>query len=130
MADYTQERDDASRQIREDGGPVVLRVSLGERYVPGKGMVSRWQDFDSYAVFSDFGFVASGQAFAPGSTIQVGDKKALFAVCEATPEPGHLLVVKPKSDGEEEDVWRVINIKTIQPEPGGVIVMHTLQLRR
>lgn len=129
MADYTQERDDATRQIREDGGPVVLRVSLGESYVPGKGMVNRWQDFGSYAVFSDFGFIASGQAFAPGSTIQVGDKKALFAVCEATPAPGHLLVVSPRS-GDMEEVWRVINIKTIQPEPGGVIVMHTLQLRR
>ncbi|WP_374419433.1 hypothetical protein [Chromobacterium sp.] len=128
MADYTQERDDASRQIREDGGPVLLRVNLGERYVPGKGMVSRWQDFGSYAVFADFGFVASGLAFAPGSTIQVGDKKALFAVCEATPAPGHLLVVRPKPD-QPEVVWRVINIKTIQPEPGGVIVMHTLQLR-
>ncbi|BBH12907.1 hypothetical protein [Chromobacterium haemolyticum] len=129
MADYTQERDDATRQIREDGGPVVLRVSLGQNYVPGKGMVSRWQDFDSFAVFSDFGFVASGQTFAPGSTIQVGDKKALFAVCDATPAPGHLLVVKPKP-GDEEDVWRVVNIKSIQPEPGGVFVMHTLQLRR
>ncbi|MGT2493126.1 hypothetical protein ACU4GD_28100 [Cupriavidus basilensis] len=123
MTFYQEMAETADELLREYGKQRVLRRLTPGQYDPDTGTVTEAvEDFPGTAALFDFELQSAGQAFAPGSLIQIGDKQCLLSPI-GMPQPviGNLLL-----DGAE--VWQVMNVKTVNP--AGTPVLHELHLRR
>lgn len=126
MGEYDSALNLALRLIQKKGRAVTLR-QFSDAPVPD---VNRpWRvgqptstDLPGYAVLLDFGSV--GERYMPGTEIQVGDKLVLMPAKDlaVTPQLRDVLVF-----GTEEP-WAIVTVQTL--EPGGVPVLHSIQVRR
>lgn len=126
MGEYDSALALALRLIKKKGRAVTLR-QFSDAPVPD---VSKpWRvgqatptDVPAHGVLLDFGGV--GEHYMPGTEIQVGDKLVLM--------PASGLAVRPQlrdtlQFGAEEP-WAIVTVQTL--EPGGVAVLHSMQVRR
>lgn len=116
----------ALRLIKKKGRAAVLR-QFGDAPVPDVNKPWRVTqpssaDLPAFAVLLDFGNV--GQRYMPGTEIQVGDKLILMPASGLSATPGLRDVVVFGS----EEPWSIVNLLTL--EPGGVPVLHSMQVRR
>lgn len=116
----------ALRLIKKKGRVVTLR-QFSDAPVPDAnkpwrvGQLSS-TDIPGFAILLDMG--SMGEHYMPGTEIQIGDKLVLMPASglSATPQLRDVLVF-----GAEEP-WAIVTIQTL--EPGGVPVLHSLQVRR
>lgn len=122
---WAEEAEEVRLALDEDGQPVKIRVPAATGYdpdldddpVPGTAT-----DHDASGIVLDFDTMQAGQAFAGGTLILAGDRRAYISVPDVAPAPGHLLV---ESAGA---VWNVRGVKALAP--AGVPVLYELLLRK
>lgn len=116
----------ALRLIKKKGRAVALR-QFSDAPVPDA--IKPWRvgqpthlDVPGFAVLLDFG--SMGERYMSGTEIQVGDKLVLMPASGlgVTPQLRDVLVFGA------EDPWAIVTVQTL--EPGGVPVLHSLQVRR
>jgi hypothetical protein len=126
MGEYDSALALALKLIKKKGRPVALRhfsdAPVPDAQKPWRTGQAGYTDVPGHAVLLDFGDL--GERYMPGTEVQVGDKLALMPASglAATPDLRDTLVF----DGEEP--WAIINRRTL--EPGGVPVLHSMQVRR
>lgn len=126
MGEYDSALAIALRLIKKKGRAVTLR-QFSDAPVPDANRPWRvgqptTTELSGYAVLLDFGSV--GERYMPGTEVQVGDKLVLMPASglAATPQLRDVLVF-----GAEEP-WAIVTVQTL--EPGGVPVLHSMQVRR
>lgn len=126
MGEYDSALALALRLIKKKGRAVTLR-QYGDAPVPDVN--KPWRvgqatptDLPAYGVLLDFGDM--GEHYMPGTEVQVGDKLVLM--------PASGLAVRPQLRDTlqfgAEDPWAIVTVQTL--EPGGVPVLHSMQVRR
>jgi hypothetical protein len=126
MGEYDSALALALRLIKKKGRAVTLR-QYSDAPVPDAN--KPWRvgqptptDLPGFAVLLDFGDM--GEHYMPGTEVQVGDKLVLMPASglAAAPQLRDVLVF-----GAEEP-WAIVTVQTL--EPGGVPVLHSMQVRR
>lgn len=106
------------------GRTVTLRRQVAGAYDPATGSATvTTTDYTGKGAIFDFDERRLGTVFAPGSTIQMGDKYLLLAPDGITvaPAPGDFLIFG-------SDTWNIVNKKSV--EPAGIVVLYELHLRK
>lgn len=122
--DYSKSAATALRLLTKFGRTVTLRKQTEGAYDPATSSATiTTTDYTGHGALFDFNERQLGTTFAPGSTIQIGDKRLSLAPSGITvaPVPNDLLIFG-------SDTWSVINVKTLAP--AGTVVMYELHLRK
>lgn len=124
MADYSRDRADADKSIREAGLLVTLRRTAAGPYDPVTGTETQTvTDYSAWGVMFDF----SAQKLQPGSVVQPGDKQLYLATLQtngsALPalEPTDIIIAGTVQ-------YAIVNPGVIAPN--GQRILYELQLRK
>lgn len=126
MGEYDSALALALKLIKKKGRAVTLRqfsdAPVGDVNKPWRVGQPTPTNLPAFAVLLDFG--AIGEHYMPGTEVQVGDRLVLMPASDlaATPQLRDVLVF-----GAEEP-WAIVTVQTL--EPGGVPVLHSMQVRR
>lgn len=119
--DYTQSAATAQRLLARFGKAITVRKQQAGAYDPATSSVSiNNVDTVAQGVLLEY---KDGQANAPGTMIQVGDKKLLLSPANFSADPIASDLVL--ADGA---TWNIVKVKALRP--AGVTVLYELQLRR
>jgi hypothetical protein len=126
MGEYDNALALALRLIKKKGRPVVLRhfsdAPVPDTQKPWRTGQAGFTSVSGHAVLLDFGDL--GDHYIPGTEVQVGDKLALMPASGLTTTPN----LRDTLVFSGEEPWTIINRRTL--EPGGVPVLHSMQVRR
>ncbi|MBV7434493.1 hypothetical protein KRX19_05570 [Cardiobacteriaceae bacterium TAE3-ERU3] len=126
MSFYQEMQDAGAELIAEFGQPVTIKRKAISGYNPHLGAVttSTTETQQGIAVLSDMKLVGSGQAYADGSLVEIGDKSITLSAKGLTfvPTTGDTI-----SDVNGA-VWKIINVK--ETNPAGTPVVYNLAGRR
>lgn len=127
MADYSKERADADKSLRDAGFLVTLRRTVAGAYDPVAGTETQTvTDYSAWAVKFDYNSPIGKQSLEPGSVVKPGDKQLLLSALQAN---GQLLPALQPTDLILAGgvTYAVVNPGTIAPTD--MIIMYDLQLR-
>lgn len=125
MTFYQEMQDVGAELIAEFGQPVTISRQTHGSYDPRNGYtqgVTKTQR--GMAVFSDPNLVGSGQTYADGSLVEIGDKAITLSAkgLEFVPTTGDTIT------DVNGAVWKVVNVK--ETNPAGTPVVYNLAARR
>jgi hypothetical protein len=118
LSDYSEDRAGAIEAIKEDGGPAILRRETEEPTAEPWNPTFVTVDHPCTVVVTSY-----RAEEVDGTLVQRRDRKVLMAADVAVePSTSDALVI----DGR---VFQIVSVDPLQPAPGGVTVMYTVQAR-
>lgn len=127
MADYTKDRADADKAIREAGFIVTLRRTVTGPYDPVAGTETQTvTDYSVWGVKFDYNNLSGRQSLDPGSIVKPGDKQMLLSALQANGQPTPALIATDKIIAAGV-TYSIVNPGTVAPNEQ--VILYDLQVR-